>query len=202
MKKLFQLLIGLIAISTLSFQCSDDNATQRNAITYQNEVYNIDKGVLEFYGNIRGSGNNIDLTLLSASLTIHETDGLIDSISGTGNGVNFEMFTTGTTALQVGDYTFDTDSTGNSGTFDYGNVILEYNTATNQGTNLDITAGVVSVKSAGAVYEITFNCTLENGNGLTGYYKGPLKYYDNTQGLSMTKSGVLKDKWWKRTTIQ
>jgi hypothetical protein len=162
-------------------------------------VYDINKGVLEFYGKIRGPGDNIDLTLLSAGFTIHETGGLIDSISGTGNGVNFEMFTTGTTALQVGDYTFDNDSTGNSGTFDYGNVILNYNTVTHQGTNQDITGGVVSVKSAGATYEITFNCTLKNGNGITGYYKGPLKYYDNTQGVSMTKSAILKHKWWKRT---
>jgi hypothetical protein len=199
MKKIIQLLIGLTVIIILPFQCMKDNSTQKNSITYQNQVYNIDKGVLEFYGKIRGNGNNIDLTLLSSSLTIHETNGLIDSISGTGNGVNFEMFTTGTTALQVGDYTFDNDSSGNAGTFDYGNVILNYNTTTNQGTNQDITGGAISVKSAGAVYEITFNCTLKNGNGLTGYYKGPLKYYDNTQGASMTKSAILKHKWWKRT---
>lgn len=199
MKKIIQLLIGLTVIIILPFQCMKDNSTQKNSITYQNQVYNIDKGVLEFYGKIRGNGNNIDLTLLSSSLTIHETNGLIDSISGTGNGVNFEMFTTGTTALQVGDYTFASDSSGNAGTFDYGNVILNYNTTTNQGTNQDITGGAISVKSAGAVYEITFNCTLKNGNGLTGYYKGPLKYYDNTQGASMTKSAILKHKWWKRT---
>jgi hypothetical protein len=199
MKKLIQLLLGLAAINILSFQCIKDNTTQQNSITYQNQVYNIDKGVLEFYGKIHNTGNNIDLTLLSASLTIVESGGLIDSISGTGNGVNFEMFTTGTTALDVGDYTFDKDSTGNVGTFDYGNVILNYNTATKKGTSQDITAGVISVKSAGATYEITFNCTLKNGNGITGYYKGPLKYYDNTQGVSMTKSAVLKHKWWKRT---
>eukprot|EP00825_Cyclidium_porcatum_P017858 TRINITY_DN2051_c0_g1_i1.p3 TRINITY_DN2051_c0_g1~~TRINITY_DN2051_c0_g1_i1.p3 ORF type:complete len:127 (+),score=11.01 TRINITY_DN2051_c0_g1_i1:124-504(+) len=100
------------------------------------------------------------------------------------------------------DYTFDKDSTGNAGTFDYGNVILNYNTTTKKGTNQDITGGVISVKSAGATYEITFNCTLKNGNGIIGYYKGPLKYYDNTQGVSMAKSAVLKHKWWKRTIQQ
>ncbi len=200
MKKIFQLLLGLTAINFFLIQClKDNNTTSQNSITYQNQVYNIDKGVLENYGKIHNTGNNLDLTLLSSGLVIHETDNLIDSISGTGNGINFEMFTTGSAALSVGDYTFDEDSTGNPGTFDYGNVILNYNTTTNQGINQEITAGVISVKSAGTIYEITFNCTLNNGRGITGYYKGTLKYYDNTPGVSMTKSAFLKHKWWKRT---
>jgi hypothetical protein len=197
MKNLFQLLLGIIAINFFLIQCNKDNTTKKNSINYQNQVYNLDKGVLEYYGNIHGSGNNLDLTLLSSGLVIHETNNLIDSISGTGNGIYFEMFTTGTASLTVGDYTFDSDSTGNAGTFDYGNVILNYNTETNQGINQDITGGVISIKSSGLTYEITFNCTLKNGNGITGYYKGPLIYYNNTQGMAL-KSTSLKHKWWKR----
>jgi len=192
--------MGLIVINFFLVQCLKESSTTKNSITYQNQAYNIDKGVLEYYGKIHGTGNNIDMTLLSSSLVIHETNNLIDSIYGTGNGIYFEMFTTGTTVLDAGDYTFDKDSTGNAGTFDYGNVILNYNTETNQGINQDITSGTVSVLRADTNYVITFNCTLKNGSGITGYYKGPLKYYDNTKGVTLTKSAKAKVKirWWKR----
>ena len=106
MKKLVQIVLIVLAINFLNVQCNKDNTITKNAITYQNQVYNIDKGTLENYGIIHGTGNNLDLTLLSNGFTIHETNGLIDSISGTGNGIYFEMYTTGTTALAVGDYTF------------------------------------------------------------------------------------------------
>jgi hypothetical protein len=198
MKKLSWVLIGLVIVSFFIVRCGKESSTPKNAITYENQTYNIDKGILENYGKIHGTGNNLDLTFLSSSLVIHEVNGLIDSISGTGNGVNFEMYTNSTTALAVGDYTFDKDSTGNPGTFDYGNFILNYNTATNQGTLEDIGGGIITVKSAGATYEITFNCTTKSGKGVTGYFKGPLKYYDNTAATSQTKSATIKSRWWRR----
>jgi hypothetical protein len=154
MKKLSSVFLAIFIISFLIVRCGKESSTPKNALTYQDQTYNVDQGILENYGKIHGSGNNLDLTLLSSSLVVHETNGLIDSISGTGNGINLEMFTNSTTALAVGDYTFDKDSTGNPGTFDYGNFILNYNTATNQGTIEDISGGVVTVKSAGTTYEL------------------------------------------------
>ena len=198
MKNLFLVTAGLFAITFLSVQCDNDDDTKQSSIRYNNQTYNLTKGILENYGNIRGTGFNLDLTLLSAGLVVHETNNMVDSISGMGNGINFEMFSANQSALNVGDYTYDADSTGNPGTFDFGNFILNFNIATEQGIILDLTEGIVSVTRSGAEYELTFNCTASDGRAITGYYKGPLTKYDYTINSTITKSAIIKHKWWKR----
>ena len=184
MKKLFMTAVSILTICLLIVSCSKDivetndtNNQLKNSITYNNKVYYLNNGYLEYYGNIQGTGYNIDLILISSGLTPVITNGQVDSITGTGSGINFELFSSNTTALEVGDYTFDAGSSGSPGTFDYGNAIYNFNTETGAGTSLDITGGKVTVKSNGSTYELTFDCTAADGKSVTGYYKGSLNYY-------------------------
>ena len=188
---------SIIKISILTFcllivSCNKSSVTPvlKNSITYNNKEYEVKSGLLEYYGKILGTGNNIDLILISSGLVPVITNGLVDSITGTGNGINFEMFTTGTTALDVGDYNFDANKTGNPGTFAFANTILNFTTSTQQGIDLDMNGGKVTIKQNGSVYEITFNCTGVDEKNITGYFKGSLQYYDN--------SGIIKSAKVKR----
>ncbi len=190
--------IGLLAISLIIFSCSKKSSLpeMKNSITYNGTQYDMNKGLLEYFGNIQGSGLNIDLILLSPGLTPVVTNGQVDSIDGTGSGINFEIFTSGPTSLDVRDYTFDATMSGSPGTFDYGNALIDFNTLTQEGITSDIGGGKITVKSNSPVYEISFNCTTKDGKSVTGYYKGSLPYYDMS---SPTKAGLLKKRhiWYK-----
>ena len=137
MKRFSLIFIGLFAIGLIIVNCTKEGEgpapVMKNSITYNDTEYDISGGLLEYYGNIQGTGNNIDLILLSPGLTPVVTDGIVDSITGTGTGINFEIFTTGTTSLDVGDYTYDAAESGSAGTFDYGNAIFDFNTNTEEG---------------------------------------------------------------------
>jgi hypothetical protein len=186
MKKISAKVVGLLTISLIIFTCTKngDAPEMKNSITYNNTQFDIDKGILEYFGIIQGTGNNIDLTLISSGLTPIVTNGKLDSITGTGSGINFEIFTTGSTSLDVGDYTFDETGSGSPGTFDYGNAIFNFNTVTQEGTILDITGGKVTIITKSPVYELSFKCTGSDGKSINGYYKGSLNYY--------VKSGILR----------
>lgn len=196
MKQFSLRVVGIFAISLIITACTKDGDTpeMKNAITYNSTEYDMSKGLLEYYGIIQGTGNNIDLVLLSSGLTPVVTNGVVDSIIGTGSGINFEIFTTGATSLDVGDYTFDGTMSGSPGTFDYGNAIFNFNTVTQEGTILDITGGKITIISNDPVYELSFKCTGEDGKSITGYYKGSLQYYDMSVPF---KSGKIKKrhKW-------
>lgn len=194
MKRFFTTAISVLTISLLIITCKKDVIAPKNSITYDNTEYDLNSGFLEFYGTIRGTGKNIDLTLISSGLVPVITNGLIDSITGTGNGINFELFTTNSTSIDIGDYTYDAGKTGSPGTFDFANTILNFNTVTAQGIDLDINGGKVSIIKNGSEYELTFNCTGVDGKSVTGYYKGSLHYYDTS---TTTKSAKIKKrrKW-------
>jgi hypothetical protein len=200
MKKFFIFAVSVLTISILIGSCSkssDDTPIEpKNSITYNNKVYYLNNGLLEYYGIIQGTGHNIDLTLISSGLTPVITNGQVDSITGTGSGINFELFSSNATALNVGDYTFDSGSSGSPGTFDYGNAIFNFNTVTGAGTTLDITGGKVTIKSNGSTYELTFDCTAADGKNITGYYKGSLGYYVISDLLRSARINKLhKHKW-------
>lgn len=194
MKKLFRTVVGVLTFALLVVSCTKNESNSpiiplTNAISYNNATYNLDKGFLENYGNPQNLGYNIDLTLLSSGLIVYESNGLIDSISGTGSGIYFEIYSSNATGLDVRDYTFDAGKSGAAGTFDYANTILNFNILTQQGIDLDLNGGKITVKKSGAEYELAFECTGVNGKSITGYYKGSLKYYNNS---GTTKSARIK----------
>jgi hypothetical protein len=180
MKKIFKPLIAILLLILFVAGCKKDKKeTVNNQFTYNGTEFILSQGFLENYGkSAANEGNNIDLSLLSSTFTIHEKNGEVDSVSGTGDALYFEIFTSLPDKLDIRDYTYDGTESYAAGTFDYGMIGMGFNMETELGSAFLITGGKVSVTSVGSDYEISINCTTSNGKTITGYYKGPLKYYN------------------------
>ncbi|MEA3446426.1 MAG: hypothetical protein U9R19_17060 [Bacteroidota bacterium] len=188
MKTLKTLVLIVIAGSLLVLSsCNkDDDNDPKTYLKYDNEELSLKSGYLENYGqDSTWSGFNVDLTLYSTGVTIHEIAGELDSISGFGMLVYFEIYTSNGVGLDSRDFVYDVNETGAIGTFDLGVIANDIEDL----TGFLIEDGVVNVKKDGNNYEITINCTDENGKEISGYYKGELKYYDysGTKSLKLIK---------------
>jgi hypothetical protein len=181
MKNLFKPFVAVLLLSIIIAGCKkDEDKAGKSNFIYNGTEFKLSQGFLINYGKYSADeGYNIDLSLLSSDFTIHQSNGAIDSVSGIGDAIIFEIYTSLPNKLDVKDYVYDATESGADGTFDLGIVYMDYNASTNNGTQYVITGGKVSVISNGSEYEITFNCTTSNGKTLTGNYKGALKYYND-----------------------
>jgi len=181
MKQLLTPIIALLLLSVVVGGCKKDKKDEGSSngkFSYNGVDYNLSKGFLENYGRYGEEGFNLDLTLLSSDFVVHESSGEIDSISGIGSGINFEIFTSLSTKLDVKEYVYDETESGADGTFDYGMAVINFNARTETGQVLEITGGKITVVNNGSDYEININCTTSGAKTITGHYKGPLKYYN------------------------
>lgn len=154
---------------------STKDETTKNKVTVDGTEYEISKGFITNYGSYN-SAYNFDLVLVSSGLTIHESSGLPDSASGNGNVVYFEMFSSSSDKLALGDYVYN--DSGNAGSFDYADYMLNWNpTLQPNAFGVEIKTGTVKVINNGTEYELSFSGTNANNKTITGYYKGSLKYY-------------------------
>lgn len=197
MKKIFTPFIAVLILIVFVSGCKKDknDSASSNKFTYNGADYNLSKGFLENYGMGSNGVYNLDLTMLSSNFTIHERGGAIDSISGTGDGLYFETYTSLPGKLDVRDYVYDANSTGANGTFDFGMLILGYNVSAETGTVFEITAGKISVTNNGSEYEISVNCTASNGKTITGYFKGSLNYYNYDKKKSLENGFLYKKRF-------
>lgn len=185
MKTLKTLILVAIAGSFLlvtSCKKDDDNKST-NILKYDNTEYTLKSGYLENYGQDSiGAAFNVDLTMYTAEVTVHESGGAVDSISGTGQVIYFEIFTSTADGIASGDYVYDAMETGANGTFDYG--IFSSDISTFEA--VDIEDGVVHVVKDGNTYDITIVATDVLGKNISGAYKGALTYY-NYAGMKSSK---------------
>jgi len=198
MKNLKVLIFALLAMSVIFVACNkddDDNQNEpENRMSINDIDYELNQGVIENYGIWTSvEAYNFDVTLLSSGFNIHEVNGEIDSISGIGHGVSFELFSSDSTDLAVGEYVYDADANFTAGTFNYAGAVVNYNTATEEGIEYDITEGTVTVSQNGGTYELSINCKTDGDEVVTGYYKGSLKKYDYSDD---NKSAAIKNRTW------
>jgi hypothetical protein len=189
MKK-FRILLMLLLVIVLASGCKDDDddKTPSNQMTIAGTDYEMSQAVLENYGQYSGTGYNFDLILLSPGFVIHEANGELDSVSGVGSGLSFEIFTATQEMLSSGDYTYDADGSENPGTFDEGTAVVEFNTATEDGTSYDINSGKLTVEKSGTTYIFSFEGTAGNNVKITAYYKGVPKIYVYTGDMKSAKA--------------
>jgi len=196
MNKTIKLFLGLVILmTTITFvSCEKDEEEEvtppvvvlKSHIKYDNTEYPLAAGYLENYG-LEDSTYNTDLVLLSSGFTVHESNGEIDSLSGTGDGIIFEMYSSQGDKLDIGDYIYDENETYASKTITYGDLVLNYSIADETGFEASLEDGKVTVISNGAEYELSFEGTDENGKAVSGYYKGTLKYYDYSTKSAKSK---------------
>jgi len=189
-----------IALAVVSCKKDDNDKPKNNAITYKGKEYPLDNGYVEYYGRVASTGSyNLDLTVLSSGLVVHEVDGEIDSLSGVGNVIYFEVFGTDPDHLAAGTYKFDPDQTLKAFTFDNGAVGLNLDVVSFTGDDyFFVIDGTLKLKTSATVneYEVSLNCKNSNGFSVTAYFKGTFLYYN--YGDSNMKSASKNRGWLKR----
>jgi len=170
----FRLLLTLLIIPLLFQACNkdDDEVVQKNHILYNDAEYGLDDGFFQFFGKLDPSatGFNFDIYLFSSGLTFNN-----NQFNGSGNLIFFEMFSSVSSELATGTYTFDSNETGNANTFDDGFLIINFDVSTQTGTQVIINGGTVKVTKTDTMFEFNIDCTTADGKTLTGFYKGILE---------------------------
>ncbi len=188
MKLIYSTVVALLVISLFTIGCKKDKDDEgsKNYFKVDGTEYELTGGFIENYG-FYDNAYNLDLTLIGPGVTIHHNSGEVDSLSGTGQAMYLEIYTSQAGQLDVRDYTFDQSANGTSGTFDTGMIGIGYNFSVGGGTLYIVNGGTATVKAVGSEYEISFNLTA-SGKNVTGYYKGSLQYYNygkkNASGTS------------------
>jgi hypothetical protein len=185
MKKHKLSIILIVAIIVMiSVSCKKDEADKKSQIVYDGTEYELSKGYLVNYDSQESSGSYyFSLTLGSSEVNLDN----YGSMSGIGNGIFFDLYSTSATDLVEGIYTFDKD-TRNANTFNFGGVALNYDMSTlfNKSTSFAkrVISGTITVSKSETDYEISFEGTIEGGVAVTAYYKGLL--------TPLTNSGIVK----------
>jgi len=178
MKKCKQTVIlayALFAIALIS--CNKDKTIEKkNQILYNGSEFELSKGYLEFVGL-----GNSNPTCYIYKMLIVSSGVLFDSntyeISGTGHELEFEIFSSSSTGLVEGTYTFTSSLDCIPNVFDYAWVYLDFDFNPIKSATLDyVTEGTVKVNKTGSAYEITIDCKLSDGKILTAYYNGDLEF--------------------------
>ena len=169
-------------VSLILWGCKDKEEeviVPKNIIAYNGTEYDLSQGLLIDYGQFsKDEGHTQVLFLYSSGITVHENAGKIDSTSGTGQLIYLEMFSPVTGLLADGEYTYDIYKTYKPSTFDYAYAVLNADYYTAEGDLYEMISGKVTVKKEKENYTISFDCIEGEGKHITGFYKGPLKYYD------------------------
>lgn len=187
--KKLNILVLLAAIAIVFAACGDDDDDDDTSTPKTNEIvvngtsYPLSSGVIINYGETDPGVYNLDLSFFSDGITVVETGGMIDSAYGTGNILYFEMFANIATDIPAGSYGFDTVNMG-AGTFDYADYAINIDVEDPNGVYDEIYGGNVTVAKDGNTYEVNYSGTDENGKTVTAYYKGTLKYYDDSSKKS------------------
>jgi len=180
MRLITVLLIGATTIITIMGGCKKEDSKANNHMTHNGVEYQLDKGILESYGRWDDEGYGMDLVLLSPGFIIHEINGEIDSLSGIGHGIMFELFSNSSDKLDIGNYSWDENDDGIPFTMIYSDAVMNWNIQTGDGMELEADNGELKIISSEGGYELSFSLTMEDGNTLSGFYKGTLKYFDES----------------------
>jgi len=114
MKTTLTAIIGILVFCTIAFSsCNkdkDDDPPKTNHFKVGNTEYELARGVLENWGLWDEDGDvyNLDLTLVSPGIGISDDGYGYMDLSGSGQALYFEMFTTNGNTLDKGDFNFDT----------------------------------------------------------------------------------------------
>lgn len=173
MKNLLKPLTLILVLSILLSGCKKDEepAPKKNYMTYKDTEYDLSSGFLVEFGGSSTTGYNFDLYLLSSGLSVS----LTDFITGTGEVLYFELWSSASSGLENGTYTFsNTEAPNKYTTFE---ALINYN-STDQTVDEDVVDGTgnVTVKVDGQTYTIDFDITTPSGN-IKGNYTGTLEKF-------------------------
>lgn len=174
MKKTLNLIMLLLAATYFLSSCSKDEEpkVKENVIILDGTEYSISQAVTLEYGGSVDEGYNFDLYIGSSGLDFSEIDNT--GISGKGNILYFELWSTSTTGLAAGTYTASSSFVPNTYTSSY--IAINYDTATDEVDEEydEVATGGITISVSGSTYTVTFDLTLPAGKKMTGNYTGAI----------------------------
>ncbi len=161
-----------------------NNSTQveapGNKFQFMNENYAIMHGLLEDYGKSASNLYMKDLYLYSDGINVYTSSHSI-SLNGSGNGLHFEMYTTQRHGLAPGKYCINKDLAFSENTCKASAVNLGLDYDEHQCAAIhEMKSGEINVSRDNSIYTIQVNAICQNGKQLSGFYQGPLEYFDVT----------------------
>jgi hypothetical protein len=122
--------------------------------------------------------NHMALELFSSGITIHEYSEWPNSLTGNGNMVAFDLYTTASDKFPLGEYTIvNLGDPFQNGTLTYSTYILNWNISLDPAPAYSfIISGTLKVIQNGPEYEISFNGKDMTGNAVSCYYKGGIRF--------------------------
>lgn len=179
MKRFFLILF----VSSLFFaSCgddNDDNSSSSNSFTYKSKTYSLAKGFSIGWGESNTSNvYTKELYLVSSGITCTSSSSDYE-MSGKGNFLYFEIYSSSQSGIAVGTYTYSESALyPSANTFDYCEIDLGCGWDAANYEWAEVTEGTLTVEKSGTTYEITFEGFDTNNNKVTASYTGTLSNYD------------------------
>lgn len=171
------LLFGLFILS--SCKKDEDSAEKLNQLLVNEKSYELTKGLIQYFGEVKQNTYNFDLYLFSNGINYDYTN---NTYSGKGNIFYVELYSNSPTEILSGTYKYDPDATFAPFTFFSTQVALDFNVETGLGSEGGIT-GTIKVKKSGTFYEFTINGIAFENQKLTGYFKGDFEVIDSSSDI-------------------
>lgn len=186
MKKIITIYLSVFVLSILFVSCEDDNSpivedeitTSENYLKIGEVEYKISDTA---YGYDQEHDDGIYLHWLQfvtdgINILGFENEEFINE--GFGQVLEFAMLSSTRLELPEGEYpNIDTVSDSPVNTFDFGNLLPDWDKYYDYENDQEIYKGTVKVLRDGVKYEIIIDCVDSNGISIKGYYKGELKIY-------------------------
>ena len=177
-------ILSILFVSSLFFaSCgndNDDNSSSSNSFTYKSKTYTLAKGFSIGWGESNTSNVYMkELYLVSSGITCTSSSSDY-KISGKGNSLYFNIYSSSQSGITVGTYKYsEYTSYPILNTFDYCEIDLgsDWDAETN-GEWAEIKEGILTIEKSGATYVITFEGYDSNNNKVIASYTGALSNYN------------------------
>ncbi len=199
MKKILNILLAISLVSVTFYSCNDDDDDDKSSnkdsyLKVEDTEYSLSFGILEYWGEETTDGPYYLDLYLAGGFTLTDDDDDY-TVEGEGNVIYFELYSSNSTSLTAGEYTYDTTSY-EAFTFDYSDYLVNYNLETDEYDEMgEISSGTIDVSKDGSTYKISIDCMSSDGTAITGYFEGTLDYYDfSEEEISSSSTEVKKKK--------
>lgn len=175
MKKFTKAIVLLSFLTFVLASCSKDEeeaaAPKTNFISLDGTEFSLSQGITFEYGGDATTGYNFDLIVASSGLDFSDIDN--NGITGKGEAVYFELWSTSSTGLETGSYSFNSGAKPSVYTAFF--VRTAYDASTDiADETYESATGTITINVDGSTYTIDFDLILTGGKKLTGNYKGSL----------------------------
>jgi predicted small lipoprotein YifL len=187
MKRTLKSIFALMLLVSITLSCEKKTndppvvipPEKNNEMVYNGTSYALSQGFFENFGQVPENGSyNIDLVLISSGIVLHESNGIIDSVAGSGEFFYFELFSSDSVGLTEGTYTYDPNYPGENGTFTTASGAIDFDIENETGFEFEIEEGTFTVIRNEGIYEFSFNGTDDFNHLVTLYFKGEIPFIE------------------------